>query len=214
MFSEAESDTDRRVVARWPGYVALCVILVGGYFYLRSLKEKTKDSYGPIANIAESSRTELKLAIDNGAPAPESKPQLTSIAALLTYPRPDSLDGKTGYHDQRVAPLETNIWKVEANVLEVSLRDDEDFYIVIDDNGGRTVAELPNPAFCKGSVFLPQIEAVRAQIQKEYSPTQQPKPINRRAELVGLGFFGNASNGMRRSNGARLFPLLSLRWLD
>jgi len=62
--------------------------------------------------------------------------------------------------------------------------------------------------------FAAELAKVRAEVERRLHPTGQPHPLNLEAELTGVGFFGMPGKDSHRTptNGARLFPVTSLRW--
>jgi hypothetical protein len=139
-------------------------------------------------------------------------PLETSLKEMKTWQRPLALDTDPASFDEiRVNPYETQVWDVRAKVLQAVIRPDGDLYLVISEDGVEGVAEIPDPRRSHGSRFADQILELRGRLGKEIHPTEAPKRIDREAELTGVGFFGTASRG---DNGARLLPLLDLKWLD
>jgi hypothetical protein len=66
--------------------------------------------------------------------------------------------------NQRVRPVETTVWGLDATLVRYKQEDDSDYHLVLSDAGGRTmIAEIPAPE-CVGasSPFLPAIRTVRA----------------------------------------------------
>jgi len=139
-------------------------------------------------------------------------PEATTLRQILENTPPNLLvneDDKSGA--KRIDPFETKVWKIRALVKQCSLLADRDLYLVIESEGRTGSVEVPLPTRSAGSPFSDQIRTVRAQLETELKPTVEPKKINRMAEMTGIGFFGTRS---KRDNGARLMPLLTLKWLD
>lgn len=160
----------------------------------------------------------IKLSTDPAAKTIPAKPKPTTLSALMALPRPAGMprDGRRGdLHAKRHPPLETTVWQVDVHVSRIELREDGDFYLVIEDGKGvGTVAELPDPGLCKGSPFLSKITEVRKMLTKQLGPSPRSKVVSRRARLTGIGYFGKSRLSDATHNGARLQPLLTVKWLD
>jgi len=160
----------------------------------------------------------IKLTTDAGAKAINPKPKVTTLSAIMGMQRPAGMpaSGKRAEaHSKRYAPLETTVWQLDVHVSRIELREDGDFYLVIEDGkGAGTVAELPDPALCKGSPFLAKITDVRKMLAKQLGPSPRSKAVSRRARLTGIGYFGKSRLSDATHNGARIQPLLSVKWLD
>jgi hypothetical protein len=158
------------------------------------------------------SRAAIWLALDAGAKKIDSLPTATTCAELLRIPRPADLadDISTArYQEIRIPPLETKIWRVEATITQVVVRDDNDFYLILDDGAGMVVAELPPPEMVAGSVFGKKMRGAREAIEAKLHPTKAPRNPRQKVVVTALGFFGKAKPG---ANGARLQPIISVDW--
>ncbi|MEZ0324850.1 MAG: hypothetical protein ACAH95_03020 [Fimbriimonas sp.] len=194
---------------RWPSYIA-CVVpiaVLGAAFYVtKPLPEPPNIP----RNSPSKSRHSLRFAGDRGARDIRANPQRTTIEELLAVKRPEGVDG--GETHRRHEPFETNLWMVEAKVIESVVRADGDFYLVIESNSGaRTVAEIPDPKHLQDSHYRKEITAARASVLKMLNPTAQPKPCSLLATITGIGFFGQQG---KAGNGARLNPVIDIRWID
>ncbi|MCB8932607.1 MAG: hypothetical protein H6534_04100 [Chthonomonadaceae bacterium] len=162
-------------------------------------------------------REVVKWALDDAADKIDRRPQTATIAALLALPRPADLrsdDSSPRYQDKRIAPLETTIWRLEATLTSIVLREDGDLYLVlVDGRGGIMVGEAPNVEECKGSVFRDSIAAVWDQLVERFQPTQRPRPLDLRVTIEGIGFFGRSTDreGAHHS-GARLMPITRIQF--
>ncbi|HVT14265.1 MAG TPA: hypothetical protein VHE55_18525 [Fimbriimonadaceae bacterium] len=195
----------------WLAFLALLGAAIAGILYLRRL-ERAEERFVPLPPSLEAVRRPVERAVDPEAASIAAVPLPTTLKEIRSMLRPAELgENRLGVADHRVAPLETHIWTLRAKVKEAEIRADNDLYLVIEEGGIGGCAELPDPKLCKGSPFQKQIEAVRAQIDKELHPSRSPLPVGRDAELTGIGYFGTAG---KLDNGARLMPLLRIRWLD
>ncbi len=168
------------------------------------------------------SREPVKRGLDADAAKIRTSARPTTLAAMAAVPRPDGLAGDlstASFQSRRVAPFETQVWRVEATVESVVLREDGDLYMVVSEPGGsKSVMEVPDPAKCAGSPLLPKIAATRAALEARFHPTKQMKAVSAKATLEGVGFFGFAGvarDGKPRpgaKNGARLMPGLAVRF--
>lgn len=137
----------------------------------------------------------------------------TTIEAMTQLRRPNDLaaDGTSpAYQDRRVAPFETSVWKVQARLIRVIHRPDDDIYLVLEDSAGReVVAEAPAPYTTAGTPFEEETTNVYRLLEGLFGLSGVPKEVNREVTVVGVGFFGKASNRQGAPhNGARLMPIL------
>lgn len=184
------------------GIVGIALALFG-FSRLRAAKQRQQALEGPVV-VMPRPRLEVQRTLDRAARQISPEAKETTVGALLAAARPDLDQG-------RVGPIETTIWKIQARVVESQLHDDGDIYLVIESEGKRCVAELPDPAKCVGSPFHDEIARLRKRLERELEPTGQPKKIGRAADLTGIGFFGPHG---RANNGVRLMPLLDLDWRE
>lgn len=182
------------------GVVGVALILFG-ISRLRAAKQRQARLEGP-AVVMPRPRLDVQRTLDPAAREIPITPTETTIQRLLAAERPDLTTGRT-------APIETTIWKIRARVVESMLHDDGDIYLVIEAQGKRCVAEIPEPGKCVGSPFYDRIAKLRGRLERELKPTGQPIKIGRDADLTGVGFFGPHG---KVNNGVRLMPLLDLAW--
>lgn len=158
------------------------------------------------------SRAAIRHALDAGAEKIDPLPSVTTCRELLHIPRPSDLAGDIStarYQEERIAPFETKVWRVEATITQVVVRDDNDYYLILDDGTGMIVAEAPPPEMVEGSVFEKQMRGAREAIEAKLHPTKAPRNPGQKAVVTALGFFGKAKPG---ANGARLQPIISVEW--
>jgi hypothetical protein len=180
---------------------ALPALLIGGVFYL--VTRKAVDSSGPTLPVRDP-RAILGTMADAGAAGVDPNARPSTVDRIVGLEPPSGVR-----QSDRVSPFETSLWKVEATVEQVEIRSDGDIYLVISSpKGARTVAESPPSA---SGPFRNRIQSTRDQLVRELHPSGQPKAVRRRAVLIGVGFFGRPS---KVSNGARLSPLVEIKWID
>ncbi len=183
--------------------------LCSGYYLLaRNHRDEVRLERAPGVKFGDPRRS-VKRAIDPGATAILRVPTQTTLRAIDNLPRPGQLPS-----DIRLAPFETTIWRFRAKLTEVTVSEDNDFYIIVESDGIRSCIEIPDPANCEGSPFLSEIRAARQDIAARYQPGYLNTPIDREAEVTGVGFYGTvtALKGMKAPNRARLFPVLKIDW--
>jgi hypothetical protein len=191
--------------------VSLCVI-AGVWFYLQSQERQTQAADRPMPQSLEIIRAKVQRGVDPDARFVNLQPENMTVGLLRQVDRPATLNlRRQEFAQTRIAPFETQVWKIRARVAQIRLRTDGDLYIVIESDGKRACVELPDPSHCEGSPFYSQIKKLRAEIEQRYQLSVKPVAVNRMALLTGVGFFGT---GGVRDNGARLHPLLAIRWLD
>jgi hypothetical protein len=184
---------------------------IAGVLYLRQLKDNG-ESVTPREPSIERIRTDVQRGIDSNASGIRRTPTPTTFAYLRSFQRPPELvRDRSQFASRRIAPLETNVWSFKARVTQIVVRSDKDLYLIIESEGTWGCVEVPAPEHCKGSIFESEIGAIRARLVRELKPSLSPKKLDRIAQLTGVGFFGTAANDQ---NGARLLPLLDLKWLD
>lgn len=188
-----------------------CIVIVGsGFAYLKRLKsEQEKPAVFPIS--IEMVRARVGQAIDLDSLRVVRAPVMTTLRQILDTAPPITLINADRTGAKRTEPFETQVWKIKALVKQCSLRIDQDLYMVIEEEGRTGSVEVPLPIKSVDSPFIDQIQAVRLQLENDLKPTVAPKKVNRMAEMTGIGFFGTRS---KKDNGARLMPLLTLKWLD
>jgi type IV secretory pathway VirB10-like protein len=151
-------------------------------------------------------RWAVKTATDPGASQIDLTPQDTSIAQL------DSIAPPINPTD-RVAPVETSTYRVQATVTAIKMESDSDYHLAITDGSGNTmIAESASPSCDQGSLLASQIQLVRNTIDQacpNIGPSYQDVSIP--ATLTGVGFFDRL-HGQRgvAPNGIELHPLVAV----
>lgn len=164
--------------------------------------------------VNRATRVAVKHALDPDAAKIDLAPKTVSLAELAAHKAPDDLGADISgaeYQKHRIAPFETQVWRVDVNVKSVVHRKDGDYYMVLTTNdGAESVVEVPDPKLCEGSRLHDQIASARADIEKRFHPTDEPKEINQHATVDGVGFFG--FKGKKGGTGARLMPGVGFKW--
>lgn len=167
-------------------------------------------------------RWAVKTGVDALASTVATVPVQTAIADLVALAAPADPDLVA----DRDAPTEVTLYQVAATLTGYKLEQDGDYHLVIaDSNGATMIAEIPDPDFCAGSVWLSQITQARAAFDAKFGPqvaalkilaasltegvpmiTKVQVPVT----LVGVGFFDrlHGQTGVA-PNGVELHPVLS-----
>src|SRR5437764_434820 len=88
----------------------------------------------------------------------------------------------------RVRPVETTVWSVDAVMLRYKVEEDSDVHVVIADTGGRTmIVELPAPQCVGSGPFLPAIKTVRRAFTARFHPSATWQRPRLRVHVVGAG---------------------------
>ncbi|CAN5390055.1 hypothetical protein BH11ARM2_BH11ARM2_23920 [soil metagenome] len=194
---------------RYPFFpVALgCLLLAGCH---EAAPEATAaPAASPAKDAARTARRQVKTAQDADAGGIDPTVKATTIEEITAQKLPGGDLGK------RVAPFETSVWKADATIKSIELKKDGDFYLVLNgDKGGQTVMEVPDPALCKDSRFKDQIAATRKALEEKYHPTSDPKELNDRATVTGVGFLGWGANGKgaKGKSGPRIMPGMGIEF--
>lgn len=164
--------------------------------------------------VNRATRVAVKHGLDPDAAKIDLTPKTVSLAELAAHKAPADLGddiSSPDYQKHRIAPFETQVWRVGATVKSVVHRKDGDYYMVLtSSDGAESVVEVPDPKLCEGSALHDKIVAAREDIEKRFHPTDEPKDINQHATVDGVGFFG--FKGKKGGTGARLMPGLGFKW--
>lgn len=179
----------------WPAISAACLLTLCGCGDNSAVAKNAASGGSP-------ARRSVKTGTDPDAAKINMSPVATTVEEIAAQKSPDNLAGRQG-------PFETTTWKVSATIESVQLKKDGDYYLVVKgDKGGSTVVEVPDPKQCEGSPMHDQIAATRQALEDRYHPTDQPKEVNEKATITGVGFLGWGSKGKGATgkSGARLMP--------
>jgi|ERR1044072_1843545 hypothetical protein len=147
------------------------------------------------------------------------KPRKTTIAKLIDYDYPFEHVGslpKWSY-TERIPPVETSIWVLEATMTDYKLEDDRDYHIVLEDEEGfNLVAEIPNPSCVATKTLIHEmIDKARDDFNNRFQPTAKFKSTNVKVRVTGVGFFDkiHGQKGVA-DNGVEIHPVLKIEFLD
>lgn len=96
----------------------------------------------------------------------------TTVEEMRQLPLPSDMQPPTQefstFQDQRSEPVETTVWRLTANVIELKREADGDYHLVLQGDSGETmIGEVPTPRppfVAQTSPFLADIATVRAEI--------------------------------------------------
>lgn len=165
----------------------------------------TLGASAPKAPKPGSRRWDVKTGVDLAAKPDLSSPIPATVKEMVAWQAP-----AVRPKDQRIQPVETTLWTVEATMIGYRHAEDGDFHLVlydIEDGVGRSmVAEIPDPTFvARRSPIRREIAAARrAFIRAGFSPVLgRFKACSVRVRVTGLGFYdsrhgqeGLAPNGI------------------
>lgn len=165
-------------------------------------------------------RVLVKQLDDASAPFVHFTPMATTVEHLRTLPVPD---GYSKFHDERY-DAESQVYSVQARLVEWKADADHDFHIVIADpfKGTETmVVEPPDPdcPAMKASGYAVKTEDVRALLVHCFGQPPKthfvPFPPKTLAVLTGVLFFDTV-HGERGAppNGVELHPLLRIQFQE
>ena len=161
-------------------------------------------------------RWEVKTLSDADSRGVNFSPQEATVAWLASQPAPGRL-----LSDRRLAPLETQVFRVPAILVGLKEEDDGDLHLVIADmnDPSRTmIVEIPSSS-CSGacaSGHVAEFESARQTVVSRFGPpSPRFQPVSRRVVITGVGFF-DFIHGQRgvAPNGVELHPVLSIEFLD
>lgn len=132
----------------------------------------------------------------------------TTIATQRAIPAPSTLPS-----NNRVPPVETTQYTIDATIIDFALEADSDYHVVIKDAAGNTmITEIPDPA-CVGasSPFLPGIRNARAEFDAMFNVTTTFQSTNTPAHIKGVGFWDtvHGQTGVA-PNGIEVHPVLDI----
>jgi hypothetical protein len=132
----------------------------------------------------------------------------TTIAAMRAPAAPNPIPA-----NNRVAPLETTEWVINATLTLYKLESDSDYHLVLQDANGLTmIAEIPSPTCVgAGSPFLPGITNARNEFNARFTATTSFQTANIPVQIKGVGMFDflHGQTGVA-PNGIELHPVLDV----
>jgi hypothetical protein len=132
----------------------------------------------------------------------------TTIQTMRSFVPPASLPA-----NNRVPPVETTVFVLDATLTLYRLKDDFDYHLVVQDASGHTmIAEIPSPSCAgAGSLFAGGIALARSEFDSRLSATSSFNTANIPVRVTGVGFFDflHGQTGVA-PNGIELHPVLDV----
>jgi hypothetical protein len=132
----------------------------------------------------------------------------TTIAAMRAPAAPSPIPA-----NNRVAPLETTQWIINATLTLYKLESDSDYHLVLQDANGLTmIGEIPSPTCVgAGSPFLSGITNARNEFNARFTATTSFQTANIPVKVTGVGMFDflHGQTGVA-PNGIELHPILDI----
>lgn len=158
-------------------------------------------------------RWDVKTGAEGASPLFTVAPQLTTIASIRAWPRPQDLPAS-----DRVSPFETKTWTVYGFVTRYRREADGDYRIVVADAYGATViASIPDPQGCVSatSPLRGPILATRATFERQFNVTSSWQATSKPVRITGAGFFETPTGQEYAApNGASLHPVTDVTFYD
>jgi hypothetical protein len=159
-------------------------------------------------------RWSVKTLSDRAASRVDFDPKETTVAALRRKRSPG-----VGRSDSRIRGVETNTYRVKAQLVEAKREDDSDIHLVIaspTDRSKTMIVEFPDVR-CKGAKQSKKRETMkkaRAAFERACGvpPSSSFRRLSGTATVTGVGFF-DVKHGQRgiAPNGIELHPVLRFR---
>lgn len=132
----------------------------------------------------------------------------TTIAAMRAPAAPNPIPA-----NNRVSPLETTQWVINATLTQFKLESDSDYHLILQDAGGLTmIVEIPSPSCVgAGSPFLAGITNARNEFNARFTATTSFQTANIPVQIKGVGMFDflHGQTGVA-PNGIELHPVLDV----
>ena len=132
----------------------------------------------------------------------------TTIAAMRAPAAPSPIPA-----NNRVAPLETTQWVINATLTQFKLESDSDYHLILQDANGLTmIAEIPSPTCVgAGSPFFAGIQNARSEFDARFTATTSFQTANIPVQIKGVGMFDflHGQTGVA-PNGIELHPVLNI----
>lgn len=160
----------------------------------------------PIKNLTDADAGKVNLT-----------PTATTVQYLVSQPPPSHLP-----EDQRIAPIELQVFQVTARLVGFEREADMDFHVVIADPTNSRVTmivEIPSPECADAcrSGHSPEFSAARTAMTQRFGAAstafqQLPSSL---VSITGVGFFDfvHGQTGVA-ANGIELHPVLRIQFLD
>lgn len=175
-----------------------------------------QESEGDVPGACGKERWAVKTGTDDDAAAVSPTPVGTTVAALRALPAPAPAEIET-HPTQRIAPVETTLYRVSATLVEYRRETDSDYHLVIADSSGLTmIAEIPSPSCVFGGPFRPAIGQARQAFDTRFPGAERQTSFRTAGvpvTLTGAGFFDfpHGQSGVA-PNAIELHPVLAIAW--
>ena len=131
-----------------------------------------------------------------------------TVAGLTALAAPSNLP-----QNNRVQPVETTQFVLNATLVQYKLEDDSDYHVVLSDGAGKTmIIEIPHPKCVgPGSPFAGGIANARSEFDARFLAEDRFKTANVAVQVKGIGFFDflHGQTGVA-PNGIELHPVLDI----
>jgi hypothetical protein len=192
------NDQPYRTAVQWVLLILILVLVVGL-------------SYTTVEGLCGTERWAVKTGSDVDAPyIDQTYANYTSVGEMGSWTRPAHVPTYN-----RVDPVETNLWYVEATLVQFRRDTDRDYHLVLQDAYGNTmIAEIPDPACVDGSsVFSDGIANARAEMDAVFNVTTAWRTVNVPVQIIGVGFFDfNHGQTGHAPNYVELHPVLDIQF--
>ena len=132
----------------------------------------------------------------------------TTIAYLTSLARPSSLPS-----NNRIAPVETQQWTIDASLIEYKVEADSDVHLVLHDSAGRSmIAEIPSPSCVStASPMRSLIASARSAFLARFAPVESWRYANAPITVTGPAFwdYEHGQTGVA-PNAIEIHPVLLL----
>lgn len=144
----------------------------------------------------------------------------TTVAKLSNLPWP--FEWATNKFPQkwtytlRAGQAEFTLWRLKARIMEKKNEADEDYHLVLQSGTKQMIAEIPSPN-CVADTPEPlrsMIIKARQDFDAWYAAQSPKKNMNKKINLVGLGFFDRVHGGTGQvlKNGIELHPVVKVEF--
>lgn len=169
-----------------------------------------------VSNLASAKCGVYRWSIKTGSDQDVSKidfahTQIAGIENLTALIAPINLP-----QSNRISPTETEVFQIQATLLEINQTDDSDYHLLIaDSTGHKMIAEIPDPqCVSNNSPIKAQIQTARAYIDQKIQVTHQVQKVNIPVTVAGIGFFDMPHAQGAAANGIELHPVLNINFLN
>ena len=153
-------------------------------------------------------RWSVKTGTDSDAASVNFVAQANTMATMRSWTAPSPIPS-----NNRVAPYETTVWTLTANLLEYKFEDDSDYHLVLQDASGNTmIAEIPSPGCVgSGSPFAADIVNARMKFNAMFTASTSFQFANVPVQITGVGMFDflHGQTGVA-PNGIEIHPVLDI----